>query len=145
MSSDPDQDIRSRLYSAQRQFDLATILVATAAYALLFASLQLFRYPVGFAVFAAAFIAMIAFSQAFFFAGKRPRLASALAGATFFIVAHLVVRHLYAPPMPRAQSSTQIVPIGLFGMFWGYVTGTLIGSAFMVADVLRKRLFQPKR
>lgn len=71
MSSDPDQDIRSRLYSAQRQFDLATILVATAAYALLFASLQLFRYPVGFAVFAAAFIAMIAFSQAFFFRGKK--------------------------------------------------------------------------
>ncbi|WP_234952801.1 hypothetical protein [Rhodopirellula baltica] len=66
MSSDPDQDIRSRLYSAQRQFDLATILVATAAYALLFASLQLIRYPAGFAVFAAAFIAMIAFSQAFF-------------------------------------------------------------------------------
>jgi len=144
MSPDPDEDVLARLYSAQRQFDLATILVATTAYALLFASLQLFRAPPDFAVLAAVFIAAITFAQAFLFDGKRPRLASALAGATFFLVVHLVYRYLNSPPTPHAQSNTKFVPIGIFGMFWGYVTGTLIGSAFMAADILRKHFFQRK-
>ncbi|MFG0265965.1 MAG: hypothetical protein ACF8AM_12575 [Rhodopirellula sp. JB055] len=145
MSPDSDENVRSRLYSAQRQFDLATILVATAAYAVIFALLQFIRAPISFASLAAVFIAITAFAQAFFFQGKRPRLASALAGATFFVVVIAVTRSLDASPTPRGHDITQYFPIVLVGMFWGYVTGTLIGSAFMAADVLRKQLFQRER
>jgi hypothetical protein len=144
MSPDPDENVRSRLYSAQRQFDLATILVATAAYASIFALLQFIRAPFGFAALAAAFIAFIAFAQAFLFQGNRPRLASALAGATFFVAAIVVARSLDASPTRRGHDITQYFPIVLIGMFWGYVTGTLIGSAFMVADILRRHFFQRK-
>lgn len=144
MSPDPDEDVRARLYSAQRQFDLATILVATTAYAVIFALLQFIRASIAFAALAAVFIAIIAFAQAFFFQENRPRLASALAGATFFVVVIAVTRTLDASPTPRGHDITQYFPIVLVGMFWGYVTGTLIGSAFMAADILRKHFFQRK-
>ncbi len=128
-----------KLYSAPRRYDLATVFVATTAFALLYASLDaLEAAPIVVFVFS-TLLALVAFAQAFLFRGKRARLASFVTGMVFssIVAAVLVLNEKDSEP-------EYVVPAMLFsvfpGLFGGYIAGVSVGAIFMVAEFLRKLL-----
>ena len=131
-----------KVYSAQRRVDLFTIMVATGAYAFLFAGLRAMdASPWVFAIFA-GFITVVGIAQAVLFGGRKPRLSSMIAGVG--CVAMIAVGQL----MPWGLDAFIRLLIVLFsslfyGIIFGYLAGTLVGGIFLVAERLRS-WFAPK-
>jgi hypothetical protein len=123
--------------SAPFQFGISTLLIITALYAVLFGVMRTFNFPpVAFAVVAMLFTT-VGLGQTFLFKGLRPRKASMIAGAGFFVVLwaiYLVAfgkdyfSHFFAPFDP--------VEGAFFGAIYGYVVGLLISGAFAVVRKL---------
>lgn len=130
------------LYSAPRRFDLATIMVVTLAYALLFGGLRLLKLdPIAILITAGLFTS-IGIGQALFFRGRKPRLSSVaigiayIAGNYFF---HAVNRE---PALLRAEPFVVMVwmSIGIAGAISGYLAGVAVGAVFLLSDLTRKEI-----
>lgn len=130
MTNTPTPTDSAGLYSAPRKFDLSTMLVVTTAYAAAFALLRAIRVPATAVLIVAAFFTSIALGQAILFGAKRPRLASAMVGS----VSYFILLIAYSP---LDQHVTTFVLSLIFGAFWGYVGGVIVGSVFMVAHWVR--------
>jgi hypothetical protein len=138
----PTENNRPRLYSAPRRFDLATILVVTAAYSILLGGFSaLNAFPV-LTIAVATFITLVGFGQALLFGGLKPRLASTVVGV--FIVDLPLIAFYFFGPSPRIVFNIwwfrifyAVVGAGV-GAILGYLVGTLIGGVFLVADVIRR-------
>jgi hypothetical protein len=134
-------DTRPRFYAAPRRFDLATILVVTAAYSILLGCLSGFGAHPILSTTVAGFITFVGLGQALLFGGRRPRLASSLVGGCMFglpITAGLML--LPQPrPAPPINFASVFIGYALCGAILGYLAGVLIGGVFLVADVVRRR------
>jgi putative addiction module component (TIGR02574 family) len=128
-----------KLYSAPRRFDLFTIMIVTAAYAVLLSGMNALRFPPIVSFFVAAFITMVGIGQAALFGGRQPRLASAVSGAVAYFLCWL----FFALMNPRWDIAFMIIPglllSAIAGSPLGYLAGVLVGGVFLVADVLRQR------
>lgn len=134
-----------RIYSAPRRFDLATILIVTAAFAIVLGGLGSFNVSPIVSGYVAAFIACVGTGQALLFGGRRPRLASVLTGMVAYCLCML--------SLPLASRQFERIGFGevimlvlmasvVYGGVLGYLAGVLVGGVFLVADVIRRRLLK---
>ncbi|MBL8888527.1 MAG: hypothetical protein JNL67_01015 [Planctomycetaceae bacterium] len=128
---------RVRVFSAPRQFDVVTLLVVTAAYAVGFAVLRAVSFPPVGAVIVAAFFTAVALGQSLVFDGTHPRIASAVVGFVFTLIAML----FQLPIQSHVLSGEDLLALAfyclIFGSFFGYFAGVLVGFVFMIAHWVR--------
>jgi len=145
MSSPTDH---AGVFSAPRKFDLSTVLVVTTAYAAVFSLLRAIGIPPVVVFIVATFFTSVALGQAILFGAEHPRLASAIVGSAFFVVA-LTIYALLDPGATPEELPSMIVWNLISGAFWGYVGGVVVGFVFMVAHwvrlMLSKRDSRPER
>ncbi len=135
----------AKLYSVPRRFDLATIIVVTIAYALLFATLRLMRcQPIAFVV-VAGFITCVGIGQALFFGGKRPRISSVLVGVVCLVGTCMVFALFRGWPRFDVRTAALALRSAIAGAFSGYTAGVIVGSVFLISDVMRKSIHLLKR
>jgi len=131
----------SKIYSAPRRFDLATIFVVTFAYSLLFGLMKAMQMPGEASLIIAIFISCVAAGQAFLFGGQRPRTASIIVGALIYVVSMAFFWFASGPRMyPTGLLVIMICYTIIGGAILGYIAGVLVGGVFLVADKLRARL-----
>jgi putative addiction module component (TIGR02574 family) len=137
--SRPRPAAASKLYSAPRRFDLFTIMLVTAAYAILLSGMSALRFPPVFMCYVAIFITVVAAGQALLAGLSMPRAVSVYTG----MVAYFVSTLSYTFIEPRFDLS-EAIPAAivfslLFGGILGYLAGVMVGGVFLVADLLRQR------
>jgi hypothetical protein len=131
------------LFSAPRKFDLSTMLVVTTAYAAVFALLRAISFPAMDVFIVSAFFTSVALGQAILFGAKHPRWASALVGSAFgvilLIASPLIYQHGRPPDEipPPPLILTNVILCVIFGAFYGYVGGVIVGFVFMIAHGIR--------
>jgi len=128
-----------KIYSAPRRFDLFTIMVVTAAYAILLSGMSALEFYPLVSCSVAGFITLVGVGQPLLFRGRYPRLASVVMGATLYFFGCLVFAYLHPrwgvlPMIPFA-----LIASGIFGSFFGYLAGAMVGGVFLVADAMRRR------
>lgn len=133
----------SGIYSVPRRFDLATIFVVTAAYSILLGGLTALDATPIIKTLVAGFVTIVAVAQASLEKRIHPRGTSILAGAIAYSIITAIVwlelrRHVPIPFIAVAIAGV------LLGGFFGYLTGTVVGGVFLVADVLRGRFERPQ-
>jgi hypothetical protein len=129
----------SKLYSAPRRFDLATIFVVTTAYAILFSGMTVLTFPPAVSVCVALYITMVGIGQATLFFGSRPRLASMIAGGIAYCILGVGLWLMNAAIYNAMMLPILLVNAFIGGALLGYPAGVLIGGVFLVADVLRQQ------
>jgi hypothetical protein len=135
----------SKLFSAPRRFDLATIFVITAAFSLLFGFLsvvdrasELVLQP-GLTIVAGGLLTAVAIGQAWSFGQANPRGVSVVVGAITFAFFTIILSWIY-PRMFAAPWLLVVLFSGVIGgAFLGYIAGVLVGGMFLIADVLRRK------
>jgi hypothetical protein len=129
---------KSKIYSAPRRFDLATLFVVTILYSLLFGILTAIEVHPGWIIGIATFLSAIGVAQAALFQGKKPRLASMIAGGIVLPTMMGVLILIYEPDYDPWVASIQLIFTAGSGLAMGYLCGTLVGGVFMFAEMLRK-------
>ncbi len=137
--SRPRPAVASKLYFAPRRFDLFTIMLVTAAYAILLSGMSALGFAPVFMCYVAIFITVVAAGQALLSGLSMPRAVSVYTG----MVAYFVGTLSYTFIEPRFDLS-EAIPAAivfslLFGSISGYLAGVLVGGVFLVADLLRQR------
>ena len=123
----------AKTYAVPIRFGLGTILLATAMFAVFFAAMKWINAPVLFIVVLASYLACIALAQMIF--QRAPRVASAATGVLFHL--GFVVVMFWNDPSPTAGPVLRALFFyTCFGALFGYVTGSLIASVFLVTDYL---------
>ncbi|MEN6450207.1 MAG: hypothetical protein ABFC96_06935 [Thermoguttaceae bacterium] len=115
------------------QFGISDLLVITALYAILFGILRSFDLsPLAFAIVALGFTA-VGLGQTFLFKGQRPRKASMIVGACYYVAVGGAFRLAYGPTF-------YFDPVGgaWLGASFGYVAGLLVSGTFFVVNRIRK-------
>jgi hypothetical protein len=127
----------SKIYSAPRRFDLATILIVTFAYSLLFAALSLLQLPPEASLIVGGFITLVGVGQAVFFGGRRPRLASIVIGLgiclTYWFVGWRFLWRAYSFDV----IGLLLIAWTITGLLGGYIAGTMVGGVFLIVDLVR--------
>ncbi len=129
---------KSKIYSAPRRFDLATLFVVTILYSLLFGVLTAIEVHPGWIIGIASFLSAIGVAQAVLFRGKKPRLASMIAGSVVLPIMIGVLIMINEPDYDPWVASSELICTAGFGLALGYLCGTLVGGVFMFAEMLRK-------
>ena len=122
------------IYSVPRRFDLATLFVVSFAFALLFGACRFFEMRTEVVLVLSGFFALIGVSQAVLFQGKRPRLASLVAGGLINVSLDTLFRLYFYQESPYIA---ELFFITIFGAILGYVAGCLVGTIFMLAEFCR--------
>lgn len=131
-----EEDGANKLYSAPRRFDLATIFVVTAAFSLLLGGLTALDALPIVKIGISAFVTVIAVAQALFQKYVNPRGTSIVAGAIACTLAAWCLWAFFPRMFPGAFPVFTVIIVIVGGAF-GYLTGTLVGGVFLIADVLR--------
>jgi putative addiction module component (TIGR02574 family) len=134
---------RSKIYSAPRRFDLATVFAVMTAYSLLFAVMSGFNFPATISALVGGFVTLVGIGQALLFRGEKPRRASMLVGCVCFTLPWLVGWLTNSRMMPREMLWLVLANGILSGAILGYFAGVLVGGVFLVADLIRRR-FKPQ-
>jgi hypothetical protein len=133
--SKPSQASVPEVFSVPRRFDLATVLVAMLAYAVLFAVLHAPGVPRGVIGFVGLFFAVVAVGQAVAIRWQSPRLASMLAATLFWLVVGGVA-------LGTRGGGCEACGVGMMaavvGPITGYLGGALVGGVFLVSHYLRE-------
>ncbi|HEY3393365.1 MAG TPA: hypothetical protein VGK58_11705 [Lacipirellulaceae bacterium] len=129
----------AKLYSAPRRFDLFTIMLVTAAYAVLLSAMSALGFPPVVSCYVAIFISVVALGQALLSGLSLPRAVSVYTG----MIAYFFCTISYAFVEPRFDLF-EMIPLAIvfslvFGGIFGYLAGVLVGGVFLVADLLRQR------
>ena len=128
------------VFSTPRKFDLSTMLVVTTAYATVFALLQAVGVPAMAVLIVGTFFTAVALGQAILFNAKHPRWASVLVGSAYSVI-FLIALALTDQFGPTRDAIPRAIVFGtVFGAFWGYVGGVIVGFVFMVAHWVRSVL-----
>lgn len=134
---------KSKIYSAPRRFDLATIFVVTFAYSLLFGLMSYFHFPPAVSLIIGGFITLVGVGQALLFGGQNARVASVITG----VVLSVLFQFCMVIWPPRGFSGFAMIfmlPIvAAVGAGFGYMAGALVGGVFLVADYLRTYFTHP--
>jgi hypothetical protein len=126
------------IFSVPRRFDLATVLVVTTAYSILLGGFSgLHAHPLA-TVSVAGFVTLIGLGQALLFRGRKPRLSSILVGIFVFECCFGLMWFQASPPDLSFALLFSLIAVA-YGVILGYLTGTLIGGVFLLADVIRRR------
>lgn len=129
----PPQDV----YSAPRRYDLATMLVVTSAFALLFTGMKLMDAHIVFFLYLAGLIVVIGVAQSLLSDVFCPRKISMVVGIIYSLIASvamvLVFRGSRGGPAPEELFVLTVI----FGPAQGYIGGALVAGTFLVADLLR--------
>jgi hypothetical protein len=138
------------LYSVPRRFDLASLLVVTTAYAILFTGMTVLAFPLKTFLYFAFLIAVVAVAQSLFTGRTSPRSISLIAGTAYHITVTIGLGLLaaYFPTVltdsGRSADARFSISLMLFTTLFspasGYLSGVLVAGAFLVADYLRKFL-----
>ncbi len=148
---------KQKRYSAPRRFDLATMLVVTLAYAMLFAGMKVLDFSPSAFIRTASLITLVAIAQSLFATWEKPRQGSFLFSNDPRQVSVLVGIAFYVLFMPwmygaaffwqEIQRGVSLGPlvmsllaILLPGTLMGYFSGVLVAGVFLVADSLRRFL-----
>ncbi len=127
-----------RVYSAPRRFDLATLFVVMVVYACLLGIFVGMKLPDVTTISILGFMSVIAAAQPALFGGNRPRMASLVVGG----IALPVIFWLASPNIFERVSGRFILFVCAsyipLGSILGYLTGTLVGGVFLVADMVRQ-------
>ncbi|HUP78672.1 MAG TPA: hypothetical protein VM260_08970 [Pirellula sp.] len=123
------------VYSVGRKLDLASLLVFTAGYALLFALMSAYRLDALYFPMVAGFFTSIGLSQAWLFGGKAPRTASCLAGTLYSVFIALIFLAEFSPSFDKIVLI--IVFVSILGLSIGYYSGVCIAGVLLVIDNLR--------
>ena len=124
---------------ARYRFGIGSLLIITALYAVLFGILRAFEAsPLDF-VLISMFLAVVGLGQAFLFEGQRPRGASMIVGAGFFVGLFMIHWVLFGIESARHSRYCPFDPVaGAFGgAIFGYIAGQLITGIFLVIDMLK--------
>ena len=124
-----------KIYGVPRRFDIATLLVASLVYSLLFTVLRLVNMPWTGSLFVGGLTVFVGVAQAMFPYGIQPRTASAVAGI-LYIMLWLAGLKLFT-----GDSVTWlglIVMSTLAGIGLRYSCGVGLAGLFLIADNLRR-------
>jgi hypothetical protein len=135
---------RPDVFSVPRRFDLATLLVAMAAFAALFGTLLMMNAPPDMLAFLGGLFALVAAAQWLAAKWNCPRTASAIAGILFYWAAYI------AEALSHSRNwindvVIQMIPAALVGSVGGYVAGALVGGIFLASHYLREWLGRGER
>ena len=130
----------SRPVGVPRRFGVGSLLVVTAAFAILLGAMKSLQVDPIVMGLVAAFIAVVGAGQAVLFGGKAPRKASMVAGMLFPLVVGFLV-FVYAV-VARGRLSgfefgeffVNIVLLCVLGMPLGYVAGGLAAGVFLAIE-----------
>lgn len=146
----PSEVIDSKIYSAPKRFDIATMMVVTVAYAFLF---MLISTVVGMnnstSVWASAiiglYLAYIAIAQIVLFKGDEPRFASVVAGAAAFSLTVFAVSAFGNENNGIWNCLAMAFLAGVFfGAPVGYFAGATVGGVFLISDMRRRHVLSRK-
>ncbi|KAA5538503.1 hypothetical protein FYK55_27575 [Roseiconus nitratireducens] len=132
---------RRGVYSAPRKFDLATVLVVTTAFAMLFAFLNALGASSLVTSLIAILLVLVALGQAVLFGGRHPRQASLAVGSVFSVVVVALLGKINLSSGPDSIIFSVLGNLAV-GALYGYFAGVLVGSVFMVSELLRKLMGQ---
>ncbi|MGD9633382.1 MAG: hypothetical protein AB7G28_23655 [Pirellulales bacterium] len=143
--ADSVRSSRPKVYSAPRRFDLSTIMVVTAGYAMLFGGINaIFNesdQAAGAALMIGVFVTLVGIGQALLFGGRRPRTASIVVGMILTTLFMISTTMFFSRGRSVAFLPFMLVYGVISGAIYGYLSGVLVGGVFLVADHLR-RLFK---
>ena len=140
------QSSYSELYSAPRRFDLATMLVVTTAFALLFTGMTVLDFNFWLFLYFACLIVVVGVCQSLFVPRYCPRRVSLVAGfsyqlalMTLFSLYALVLANKFSGQLLRGLDGFSCPFFGLLLLspVLGYLSGVLVAGTFLVADRLR--------
>jgi hypothetical protein len=139
--SPPAMPPTSKIYSAPRRFDLATVFVVTFAYSLLFGMtsyvMSYLDFPAAWSLIVGGFVTLVAAAQALLFGGQNARVASIYAGVVLTMLLNLSVV-IWPPRGFPGIAMIFLLPFSaVLGAGFGYMAGALVGGVFLVADSLR--------
>jgi hypothetical protein len=125
------------IYSVPRKLDIASLLMMTTGYALLFALMN--RLDFGFETFSivAGLITLVGIAQAVLFGGRAPRAASILTGLAYCVTVSVCVQNPFRKSFAFDDFLRACIPGIFFGSIWGYLAGTCVGGVFLVSHHLR--------
>ena len=123
------------VYSVRRKLDLASLLVFTTGYAVLFALMSVYRLDAKYFPVVAGFFTSIGLSQAWLFGGKAPRIASGLAGTIYSVLIALIFLRESSSSFDKIVLI--IVFVSILGLSIGYYSGVCIAGVLLVIDNLR--------
>jgi len=159
-SSDSGKSKTNNHYSAPRRFNLATIMVATTAYAMLLAGLKALDFGQTALIHAASLVTLVAVAQSLFASwqspkrflflfSNNPRQISVLVGIAYFVITNW--QYLFEYSRISFQGIFQDQPLILAavmillpGTLMGYFSGVLVAGVFLVADYLHRFLERPR-
>ena len=142
MSEEPEKQ-----YGVPRRFGIGTILVVTAAFAMLFALLMSLGASPTVVAFFSGLVFVVGVGQLWLFGGKNPRAASAWVGVvglpTFSILrlSYSYVANWESPPQIMALLLL-IVSLPM-GALMGYLAGGMVAGVFLIMDAVEKTFFSP--
>ena len=133
----------NKVYGMKRRFSLATIAAMIVAASLLLALLKAVNAPPLTSALILGFIAVTAISQMLLFDGKRPRLASMVAGAVFWPALILVL--IFADVGRRGwQNRDDLVSVvfvnAILGTIFGYGAGGTVAGVLLLMDLVESWL-----
>src|SRR5687768_3346239 len=133
--------VEPELFSVPRRFDLATILVATTAAAVMFAAMSLANFSATSFGLVAGLFAIVAVGQALgqAFGTKRPRLASILAAICYWTAFGAVVTLWTERGQREPLLAILCWGVGavVYGVITGYIVGVLVAGVFLASHRLR--------
>ncbi len=126
------------LYSVPRRFDIATLLVVSLAYSLLFSFFKVLGAPWPVFLFFGMLTVVIGVAQALFPYGNEPRWASMIAGFVYLEVWSIATAIVL---QDWTGGLCGMVGAFVFGPPIGYITGAVEAGVFLLADKVRNRWF----
>ena len=128
------------VYSVPRKLDLASLFVFTMCYGILFAIMSAFQFQALSFALVAGFLTCVGFSQAVLFGGKAPRFASSITGTLYYGALFVFSPFLFGTSrnqVVQVVDVSVIIPFLVFGLAFGYLSGTCIAGIFLISDRLR--------
>ena len=129
--------LRSEAAGMPRRFGVGKLMAITALFAVLFGLMKWADFhPIAFPA-VGVFVGVVGVAQALLFGGKKPRLASMLAGAvlfpfvgagTYIIVYGIEGRRL---ALEACLDPGALAGAGILGVIFGYLAGGLVAGLFL--------------
>ena len=119
-----------RVYSFSRRFDLATVFIAVALWAVALTLCRILTFPWQVTTFISFLLLVVALAQFLLSPLGRPRTVSVVAGVVYAVVGESV---LYGIP---AGATLFIIPAMMMGALLGYVAGVCIAAAPLISDLI---------
>ncbi len=127
----PTPQSMKRVYSFSRRFDLATVFIAVALWAVALTLCRILNSQWLETAYFSFLLLVVALAQFLFSPLGRPRTVSVVAGMVYAVVGALVLSFL---PFGLIL---HLIPALMWGAFFGYIAGVCIAAAPLISDLIR--------